>query len=227
MKRRGKATEILDEFRTIVLGRRHWLDSIAPPLLFLLVHIIGGLWWAIGFASFLSILIIAIRWKRGQPLRFAVAGFGGTLIASLIALLAGRSQAYYYPGLVSGAFTTLACLGSILFKRPLLAWTSHFARQWPMPWYWHPRVRPAYSEATALWFAFFLGRFLIQIFLLATDRLAMLSALRFLLGWPAIALLLIVSYLYGGWRLKHLRGPSVDEFVQGAPPPWEGQRRGF
>ena len=40
-------------------------------------------------------------------------------------------------------------------------------------------------------------------------------------------LLLIVSYLYGTWRLRSLGGPSVEEFKSGAEPPWEGQQRGF
>jgi hypothetical protein len=51
--------------------------------------------------------------------------------------------------------------------------------------------------------------------------------LNILLGWPATILLLVVSYLYGTWRLQNLSGPSVEEFEQGAKPPWDGQRRGF
>jgi len=39
--------------------------------------------------------------------------------------------------------------------------------------------------------------------------------------------LLVISYLYGTWRLRHLKGPSVEEFKAGAEPPWTGQRRGF
>jgi hypothetical protein len=38
---------------------------------------------------------------------------------------------------------------------------------------------------------------------------------------------LVISYIYGTWRLKYLRGPSVEEFRAGAEPPWTGQRRGF
>jgi len=39
--------------------------------------------------------------------------------------------------------------------------------------------------------------------------------------------LLVVSYLYGIWRLGNLEGPSVEEFKLGQEPPWEGQKRGF
>jgi hypothetical protein len=50
---------------------------------------------------------------------------------------------------------------------------------------------------------------------------------RILLGWPFIIALLIVTYLYGLWRLSKLGGPSVEEFKAGKSPPWEGQKRGF
>jgi UPF0716 family protein affecting phage T7 exclusion len=46
-------------------------------------------------------------------------------------------------------------------------------------------------------------------------------------GWPATMVLLVLSYLYGTWRLRHLGGPSVDEFRNDVQPPWAGQQRGF
>lgn len=55
----------------------------------------------------------------------------------------------------------------------------------------------------------------------------MLALLNLLTGWPAIVLLLIVTYVYGIWRLQNLGGPSVEEFKAGAPPPWQGQKKGF
>ncbi len=53
------------------------------------------------------------------------------------------------------------------------------------------------------------------------------AAVGLLSGWPATASLLIVSYLFGTWRLARLGGPSVAEFQAQARPPWIGQRRGF
>jgi hypothetical protein len=46
-------------------------------------------------------------------------------------------------------------------------------------------------------------------------------------GWPALLILLVLSYIYGIWRLQDLKGPSVEEFKSAASPPWQGQRRGF
>jgi hypothetical protein len=39
--------------------------------------------------------------------------------------------------------------------------------------------------------------------------------------------LLIFSYLYGTRRLAQLSGPSVEEFRNNTPAPWQSQRRGF
>jgi len=65
-------------------------------------------------------------------------------------------------------------------------------------------------------------------FSLFQDKAAgLLAAVNLVTGWPATILLLVISYVYGTWRLRHLEGPNVEEFRAGAEPPWAGQRRGF
>jgi hypothetical protein len=121
----------------------------------------------------------------------------------------------------------VGCLASVLAGRPLVAWTSYVARRWPLAWYWHPRVRPAYSEVTLMWVAFLTLRLLLQLLLFQEQSVGTLAVIQVVSGWPATIVLLVLSYLYGTWRLRHLRGPSVEEFKAGTEPPWEGQRRGF
>jgi hypothetical protein len=88
-------------------------------------------------------------------------------------------------------------------------------------------VLPAYNEVTILWAVAFAARLLFEYWLYQQDALGTLGTVRILLGWPFILALLIVSYLYGLWRLGRLGGPSVAEFKAGKSPPWEGQQRGF
>jgi hypothetical protein len=111
--------------------------------------------------------------------------------------------------------------------RPIVAFTSFVARRWPLDWYWHPKVRPAYSEVTWMWVVFFGLRLLLQVNLFQQEAASLLGIVQFLTGWPATIILLIISYLYGTWRLRNLGGPSVEEFKSGTEPPWEGQQRGF
>jgi hypothetical protein len=66
-----------------------------------------------------------------------------------------------------------------------------------------------------------------QVTLFQEHNVNQLSLVNTLTGWPATILLLILSYLYGTWRLAQLRGPSLEEFQNNTPAPWQGQRRGF
>jgi hypothetical protein len=222
-----KLKELLDEFRTVLAGRSNLLDSIIPPILFLLVNAAFGLdvamWTSLGVAG----VITALRLYRRQPLWYAVGGIAGVALALLIARLLGRAEGFFLPNIITGALTVLICLLSVVVGRPAVAWTSYIARRWPLDWYWHPRVRPAYSEVTWLWVVFFGIRLLIQLNLFQGEDASLLAVVNVLTGWPATIVLLVASYLYGTWRLRSLNGPSVEEFKAGLEPPWEGQRRGF
>jgi hypothetical protein len=121
----------------------------------------------------------------------------------------------------------LLAILSLVIRRPMVAWTSCIARRWPINWYWHPQVRPAYSEVTFAWAIFFAARLYLQFSLFQQANMPMLAAANLITSWPAIILLLIFSYLYGTWRLANLHGPSVEEFRNNIPAPWKSQTRGF
>ena len=221
----SKLRELLDEFRS-VLGSR-LLDIILPPTVFLLVNGLWGLTAAMSAALALALVLGVIRWRRGDPLRYALGGAGSVVLAIGLVWVLGRAEGYFLPGLVSGALTVALCLVSLVAGRPLTAWSSFLARRWPLGWYWHPRVRPAYSETTLLWTLFFALRLAWQVMLYRSAQADTLAWVQTLTGWPAIVLLLMVTYIYGTWRLRNLGGPNLDEFKSGAPAPWHGQQRGF
>ena len=222
-----KIREVADEFRTVVAGRSNLLDSIVPPVLFLIINALWGFQYAMWGSLIVAGVITLIRLGRRQSLLYALGGIGGVLLAILLAQVLGRAEGYFLPGIITGGLTVLVCLVSILARRPLVAWTSYIARRWPRAWYWHPRVRPAYSEVTWFWTVFFGLRLVLEVVLFREEAADLLAVAKVLTGWPATIVLLVVSYLYGTWRLRNLAGPSVEEFKQGAEPPWEGQRRGF
>ena len=227
ISKHSKLSELREEFRNVVTGRRSWGDALVPPLVFVLINLAFGIWPAIAAALGVALLTTVIRLIRKQTFRYALGGLGGAVAASLLAIGLSRGEGYFLPGMIRGGGMALLCLFSVLVRRPLVAWTSFIARRWPMGWYWHPKVRPAYSEVTLLWFLFFGGRFVLQYLLFQRGATLALSSTSLVLGWPAIALLLIGTYLYGIWRLRHLGGPSVQEYRDDLPPPWEGQAKGF
>lgn len=219
--------EILDELQTVFAGRVRWADSLLPPLIFLILNTIFGFEFALWGSLGTALLFVGLRLLRGQPLRYAVGGLGSVVLAVIVARFVSGAAGYFIPGMVTGIFTSFLCLVSVIVRRPLVAWTSYFSRRWPLSWYWHPHVRPAYSEVTLAWALFFSLRTLLQFQLFQDQEAATLGLLQLISGWPAIILLLVASYLYGVWRLGHLGGPSVEEFKEESEPPWQGQKRGF
>jgi hypothetical protein len=223
----SKLYELVEEFRTVFSGRSSLLDSIAPPVIFIALNAWVGFEYAMGGSLVIALLIAVLRLLRRQSLIYALGGVGGVLAAITIAKLLGRAEGFFLPGIISGGATIVVAVLSAVLGRPLVAWTSFIARRWPLGWYWHPKVRPAYSEVTLAWAAFFALRLLFQLLLFKDQAANHLAVANFFTGWPATVVLLVISYLYGTWRLEHLKGPSVDEFRAGVEPPWTGQRRGF
>jgi hypothetical protein len=223
----SKVQELWEEFRAVFTGRGNLIDTILPPIAFValnaLVSFEVALWGAVGLALIFSVL----RLVRRQPVRYALGGLAGVILAVLIAGLVGRAEGFFLPNILSGVGTILLMLISLVARRPLVAWTSYLARRWPRNWYWHPQVRPAYSEVTWLWLVVFVLRVSLQWAVYQRSEPTLLAATNLLTGWPTTIVLLIASYLYGTWRLRVLAGPSVEEFKTGAQPPWTGQRRGF
>jgi hypothetical protein len=222
-----KLSEILEELRMVLSGRSNLLDSLLPPIFFVLLNAIWGMQVAIWASLGLAMVIAIYRLFKRQSLLYTLGGAGGVALAAAVAYLLGRAEGFFLPTIITGAVTVLLCLVSVLLGRPIVAFTSFVARRWPLDWYWHPKVCPAYSEVTWMWVVFFGLRLLLQLNLFQQEAANLLGIVQFLTGWPATILLLIASYLYGTWRLRNLGGPSVEEFKSGAEPPWEGQQRGF
>jgi hypothetical protein len=227
MMKTGKVRELVEEFRTVFAGRSNLIDSIIPLVIFLIGNVLSDFKVAMWGSLAVALLITVVRLSRRQPLRYALGGIGGVVLAIVVAQLLGRAEGYFLPGIVTGGLTVIGCLVSVIVGRPLVAWTSYIARRWPLDWYWHPKIRPAYSEVTLAWAVFFALRLGLQWSLFQEQAAGLLAIIQVITGWPATIVLLIASYLYGTWRLRHLKGPSVEEFKAGAEPPWTGQRRGF
>ena len=223
-----KFRELLEELRSVFSSRgTRLLDSFLPPVVFLILNTLASVNVALWGALAISALFALYRIVRKENLAYALGGLGGTLLAAVFVKLSGSETGFFLPGFISGAITIILCIVSVAINRPLVAWTSFLTRRWKLDWYWHPKVLPAYNEVTIIWAVAFAARLTFQFWLYQQDALNALGTAQILLGWPFIIILLIVSYLYGLWRLGQLKGPSVEEFKQGKSPPWEGQKRGF
>lgn len=211
----------------MVSGRAGVADGVLSPLVFVVVNAIAGIQPAIYAGMAVALGIVIVRLVSGRPMRYAVSGLFGTAIAIAITARSGRAETYFLPGIISGAATTLALVLSLIIRRPLVAYASWATRGWPLDWYWHHRVRPAYMLVTWIWVAFFGIRTTVQFWLYETGDVSVLGAVRIITGWPGLIALLAVTYLLGRGRLEALAGPSVEEFEKDQPAPWSVQAHGF
>lgn len=224
----NKAQELFDELKSVFAGRGvKLLDALVPVVVFLAANPRLGIPLALGISIGTAILFFLFRLFKKDNLYYALGGLGAVLLAGLFAFLSDSAVGFFLPGLISSGLTVLLLLLSTAIRRPLAALTSHLTRSWPLAWYWHPSVRPAYSEVTLFWALGFGARLGLEYWLYQQGAAGSLGLIRTVLGWPYTVLLLILSYLYGLWRLGKLGGPSVEEFQAGASEPWEGQKRGF
>ncbi len=220
-----KQSEILEELRSVISGKT--FDALLPPLIFVLVNSFSGLDAAVVTALALAVLLGATRIIRKHAWQYALGGLVGVALASGLAYLTRSAASYFIPAIVSSALLLILALGSLAAGKPLAAWASHLTRGWPLEWFWRRDIKPAYREVTMFWSALILMRLIIQIILFQRGDPAGLAWANILLGWPVIITVLVLSYLYGIWRLRRLGGPGVDEFRAGKEPPWQGQTRGF
>lgn len=220
---RGK--ELIEELQSVISGKT--LDALVPPLLFVLLNNRLGLPLAslISGISALSLSLIRIFLK--QRWQYAFGGLLGVLVASGFSYITGNASNFFLPGIISNVFLLLLILLSLLFDKPLAAWASHISRGWSLEWFWRPDIKPAYREVTWIWALLLLMRVVVLVVLFISGDVTRLFVWRTVLGWPLTIGVLLISYIYGIWRLHRLGGPGIEEFTSGKTPPYKGQTRGF
>lgn len=223
----SRLNELLDEFKTVFGGNNRITDVVMPPVLFLVANRLWGLQGAIWISLAVAVIFLFYRLRRGQAWGYALAGLLSIVLAAGVSYLTDSASGFFLPDIIMGGLIFLLTFGSALAKRPLAALSSHLTRGWVLSWYWHPKVRPAYTEVTWGWVLFLGLRLYLQVQTYLTGSAKTLGFVQILSGLPALILVLITSYLYGSWRLVNLAGPSVKEFEAGTEHPWQGQKQGF
>ena len=158
---------------------------------------------AVVSAASLSVLFILIRLVRRQSLQQAIIGALAIALASFLALRDGGQAADYF---LTGFFTNAAYgsvfLISVLIRRPLMGYVAQLLfgiTNW--------RTSREYKRLrfiTLIWVGFFSARLLIQIPLYLAGQVELLAASRVVMGAPAYAGLLALTWIL-------MRRIAVDE----------------
>lgn len=217
--------ELIEELMNVLSGKT--LDAIIPPLLFVLLNNLLSLNYAIIGALAVATFLGIIRLVKKQKAFYALTGWLGVALAGGFALLANNATNYFLPGIISNVVFVLAILISLIIGKPMAALASHLTRGWTLQWFWRDDIKPAYREVTWMWLMLILMRTMLQIYLFLQDSVVELFWINTLLGLPFTIFILLLSYIYGLWRLKRLKGPGIEEFNDQKLPPYKGQTRGF
>lgn len=219
-----KAKELLEELKTVLSSKT--IDAILPPLIFVITSNIFSLTIASAAAVSVSLLVGIIRLLKKQAWKYAFGGLIIVIIASSLAYFTKNTASYFIPSIINSTVLIIIATVSLIINKPLAAWASHLTRGWPLKWFWRDDIKPAYREVTIFWIIFLVMRLTIQIYIYRLGE-SNLTWANILLGWPFTITILLISYIYGIWRLKKLGGPGVEEFKENKKPPWDGQKRGF
>nr|WP_300006282.1 DUF3159 domain-containing protein [Tissierella sp.] len=216
---------IKEEIKTVYSGNT--LDTVFPSIIFVIVQSKTSLINAIIFAVSIALILALYRFFKGQKSIYAFGGVLGVALAGGYSYYMGNAASYFLSKLLSTGFLAGLSFISLLIGRPIAAYLSHLSRGWPIEWFWHKKVKPAYNEVTLAWGVLFSLRLLILFIAYRDENVSALLWLSTLLGTPSTIIILILTFLYGTFRLKNLKGPGVEEFIAKKDPPWEGQTRGF
>jgi intracellular septation protein A len=197
-------------FEELFGGARGLVDSGLPPVVFVLVNAWRGLDVAVGAAVAVGAILLNLRLVRREPVRHAVSGFLGVLIAAGVAKALGSAEGFFVPGIALNGLYAVVFLGSVLIRRPVLGALFRTFGQHSEAYYSHPLVRRAYAEVTLLWAAVFVSRVVVQTALVRAGRPGWLAATKLAMGLPLTFVALALTPLWVARRTRSVEDYSGD-----------------
>ena len=222
---KNKFLEIKEEVKDLIPNNEGVFDAVIAPVFFVGLANFVDLNTAIFSTSGLLVIFLIYRKLRNQDIKFVFYGLLGSAFALLLARLQGSASGFFLPGIVRDGVIALVGLISIIIGRPFTIYSSKTFRNWPKDWYFHPKVKPAYTKVAFIWTIYLAIKSGLQIYFFENPEI--LVAIKLATSNQSTIILLVISYIVGQKSLKNLNGPSVDEFVNNSPEPWTSQQKGF
>lgn len=173
--------------------------STVPVAVFVVVNILTSLKPALFAAIGAAVLIAIVRIVRKEKLQPAVSALIGVAVCAFIANRSGEARDFYLPGLLLSAGLGLACLVSLVVRRPLAGVIWHGINGDGHSWRSDRRMLRAYMLATGLWTLVFAARVVVQGWLYNVDEANWLGVARLLMGYPLMGVALLGTFLAVRW----------------------------
>ncbi|MCT9820077.1 DUF3159 domain-containing protein [Microbacterium sp. W1N] len=184
-------------------GWRGVLESVLPGLVFILVFTLtmdpetreGDLWLSLGLSVGIAALFTIVRLVQRSTLTAAVGGLVATAAAAALALLTGRGQDNFVPGLITNAVYGTGMLVSALIGWSIIGLAVGFLMNEGTAWRRDPRKRRVFFWLTIAWAALFFARLAVQLPFYLSGDVTTLGTLKLVMGLPLFAPLVAVTWL--------------------------------
>jgi uncharacterized protein DUF3159 len=186
-----------EHIRHAMFSAQGIFDSLAAPLLFLILYKLAGLDAALIGAGAAALAVLALRKVRGQTLTSAWYGVAGVVIGAALAKATGSGNGYFLPKVASNAFYGLAFLVSVLIGKPLIGIGWAFFHRQPLAWGYRPEVRRVFSALTLMWAGGYFLRAAVYGVLIASggDHTGSLATVSLVLGLPLTGALIAATLI--------------------------------
>jgi len=177
-------------------GLRGLVESILPGLGFLIIYTLTkSLVFSVLAPVTLAVVFVAVRLATKTPLTQALAGIAGIVLSALLALITGRAEANFIPGIVINVVSLTVLLVSVLIRLPLIGVIFGFLTNDSFEWRKAKAKRRVLYLTTWLWAALFALRLAVEVPLYLAQNAELLAGAKLILGVPLYAGMLWVTWL--------------------------------
>lgn len=150
---------------------------------------------AVAVAVALSVSFILFRVIQRKAITQAIVGLVAVGFAAFLALREGGSAAdYFVPGFITNASYGSVLLISVLVGHPIMGYIGQLLFGLK-DWRKNKVLKRKFNTVTLIWVIFFSARLAVQLPLYFTQQVELLAAARAIMGAPAYAALLALTWV--------------------------------
>lgn len=176
-------------------GVRGLAETILPGLVFLLIYTFTkDVPLSLGASVVVAVVFTVIRLVGRTPVTQAVAGLVGVGASAVLALLTGRGEDNFVPGLLTNGAFSLALLLSIVVGWPLIGLVAGYLMDDGVAWRASRSRFRIMQLMTVVWLLLFAARLAVELPLYFAHDIEGLAIAKLLMGIPLYAPLLLVTW---------------------------------
>ncbi|MEW1925095.1 DUF3159 domain-containing protein [Streptomyces sp. NPDC088360] len=173
-------------------GTKGIVYSALPVVAFVVANSAGGLRVAVIAALAVAVGIGVERLMRKESVQPAIGGVFGVAVAAGLVWFTGSAKDYFLIGIWASLAGAVLFVLSVLVRWPLAGVIWNAATGKGNVWRADKRSRLYYDIATLVLAAVFGARFAVQQYFYATDQVGSLGFAKIAMGFPLLALALLV-----------------------------------